>query len=65
MPTGLDHPGATVEYTLDGAAILSAPADHPTDDEVAQLHDEGFVNLVSHWYDVETDRDFSEFRRAD
>lgn len=65
MTTGLDHSGTTVEYTLDGAAIVSTPSGQDSVAAMAQLRDEGFVNMVRHWYDVATDRDFAEFRRAE
>jgi hypothetical protein len=65
MTTGLDHPAPHVEYTLDGAAVLSVPAGQEAVALMAQLRDEGFVNLVRHWYDVATDRDFAEYRRVE
>lgn len=65
MTTGTDHPGPLVEYTLDGAAILSLPAGEPVMEHAIQLYNEGYVNLVGHWHDVESDRDFAEYRRAE
>jgi len=65
MTTGPDRPGATIEYTLDGAAVIAVPAGQEAVALVAQLRDEGFVNMVRHWYDVATDQDYAEYRRAD
>ena len=56
---------AQIHYALDGAAVLSTPAGQPALAEQRQLHDEGFINLVRHWYDVATDQDFAEYRRAE
>ena len=66
MTTGDDQAGVTLEYTLDGAAILAVPAGTIVpQDLLDQLRDEGFVKMVKHWYDAHSMRDYAEFHKGD